>query len=430
MLRVTRQNYETWLRYTVGMRYDGTTLVVAAANDLACDWLSTRMRSVILQALTAVAGPGMQVRFEPTEPIPTANGNAPLQPSMIPAHQTPLNPRYTFDSLLEAGFNRLAISAARAITGEQASCYSPLFITGGAGSGKTHLLHAIAHDAGQEGLSFLLVSSEQFLSEYTNALRSHTGAAFRARYRDIDLLLVDDVQFLLGKKATLNEFYQTLAVLHDQGRRAAVAGDGSAMNGDASRFQGHLRWGLVASIEPASAEDRTRFVEAKAQAQGVHLPDEVKHYLALRVRSSLRDLEGAVNRVIALSRISFEPLTIDFTAKALQQPVDGIIAGQQTRLAAMDLLSAVSQRLGVTPAEITGPRRDRAVIYARHLAMYLLRQDAAMTYGAIAQLMGKKDHSTVVHACAQFARELEGSPVLRADVDAIRTALHIRTDAA
>jgi chromosomal replication initiator protein len=430
LLRVTRQNYDTWLRNTVGLRFEGTTLVVATANDLACDWLSTRMKAVIGQALTAVAGPGLQLRFEPAEQTGVVLDESPLQPSLLPRYPTPLNPRFTFKTYLSAGFNQLALSGARDIAGVEQSSYSPLFITGSSGNGKTHLLHAIAHDAADNGARFLLVSAEQFLNEFTTAVRNKTGAAFRARYRELDLLLVDDVHLLLGKKATLNEFYQTLAGLHDQGRRVAVAGDPSAMTAEAVRFRDQLRWGLVASITEPSAEDRGRFIEAKAGALGMELPDEVKHYLALRVRSSIRDLEGAVNRVTAIARISIgETLDIDFAAKALQ-PVSVTLQNEKPHIAPTELLDAVCRHLDLSPSEITSQKRNRSLTYARHLAMYLLREDGGLTYSAVAQLLGKKDHSTVVHACTQLVRELNISPSLRADVDAVRALLHIPTHAA
>ena len=430
-LRVTRQNYDSWLRPTVGLRFEGTTLVVSAANDLACDWLATRMKSVIAQALAAVAGPGLHVRYVPADEVEGASGaQSPLQPSLLPRQQTPLNPRFTFATYQEGDFNRLALSAARDIAGREECTYSPLFITGASGNGKTHLLHAIAHQAAANGARVLLVGAEQFLNEFTTAVRNKAGAAFRARYRDLDVLLVDDVHVLLGKKATLNEFYQTLAGLHDQGRRVAVAGDISAMAGDAARFRNQLQWGLVAPITEPLAEDRVRFVEAKATAQSMALPDEVKHYLALRVRSSIRDLEGAVNRVSAIARISIDqPLDIDFTARALQ-PVSMLLQHDRPAVAPTDLLDAVCRHLALSPSEISSQKRNRALTYARHLAMYLLREDGGLTYSAIAQLLGKKDHSTVVHACSQVLQELKVSPSLRADVDAVRASLHIPTHAA
>jgi len=424
LLRVTRQNYDTWLRSTLGLRFEGTTLVVAAASDLACDWLSTRMRSVVAQALTAVAGQGVQVRFEPAQaPLSSA---APLQPALIPGLATPLNPRFTFATLLPAGFNRLALSAAQDLA-EGNATYSPLFITGDAGRGKTHLLHAIAHAAAARGCRLLLVSAEQFLSEFTTAVRNRTGAAFRARYRELDLLLIDDVHLLIGKKATLNEFYQTLAGLHDQGRRLAVAGDAQAINGGAARFRDQLRWGLVATLDAPSMEDRVLFVRSKAAQQGVQLPEEVGHYLALRVRSSLRDLEGAVNRVTALARISREEVGIDFAARALL-PIGAPDA--QPPIAPGQLLDAVCRHLGLAPADMTGQKRARDLTYARHLAMYLLRQEAGLTYAAIAHLIGRKDHSTVVHACSQMHKQIAASPNLRADIDAVRASIHNATTAA
>jgi chromosomal replication initiator protein len=429
LLRVTRQNYDTWLRNTVGLRFEGTALVVATANDLACDWLSTRMKAVIAQALTAVAGPGLQLRFVPADEDGIVLDESPLQPSLLPRHPTPLNPRFTFETYLEADFNRLALAGAHDIASGDGCIYSPLFITGASGNGKTHLLHAIAHDAAANGARFLLVSAEQFLNEFTTAVRNKNGAAFRARYRELDLLLVDDVHLLLGKKATLNEFYQTLAGLHDQGRRVAVAGDPSAMTAEAVRFRDQLRWGLVTSITEPSAEDRARFIAAKAATLGMELPDEVQHYLALRVRSSIRDLEGAVNRVTAIARISIDQtLDIDFAAKALQ-PVS-VTQDEKPQVAPTQLLDAVCRHLDLSPSEITSQKRNRALTYARHLAMYLLREDAGLTYSAVAQLLGKKDHSTVVHAYTQLTRELNVSPSLRADIDAVRALLHIPTHAA
>ena len=260
-------------------------------------------------------------------------------------------------------------------------------------------------------------------------MRGRSGAAFRSRYRDLDMLLVDDVDFLVGKKATLKEFYQTLAGLHDQGRRVAVAGDLSAMNGEAERFQSHLHWGLVASIEQPSVEDRVRFVDAKARAQGTILPPEVQHYLALRLKTSLRDLEGAVNRVTALARISREEITIDFSARAMQ-PMAVTAPDSKPSVAPTDLIQAVCRHLSLSPNELGSDKRARALTYARHVAMYLLREDAGMTFAAIARLLNKKDHSTVVHACSTLQNQLRVSPEVRADIDAIRASLHLPPTAA
>lgn len=429
LLRVTRQNYDTWLRNTVGLRFEETTLIVAAPNELACDWLSTRMRSVISQALTAVAGPGLKVRFEAAAEMGTCAIDADLQPSLLPRLSAPLNPRFTFSSFLPCEFNRLAYNGAVDVANGADSTYSPLFITGSSGSGKTHLLHAIAHEATAQRLRFVLATADQFLSEFTASVRNHTSPAFRARYRDIDMLLIDDVHQFIGKKGTLQEFYLTVAALHDQGKMVAVAGEPAGMNGEGERFQSQLRWGLVATIGTPTMEDRVRFIQAKAKRQGIDLPEEVQHYLALRVRSSIRELEGAVNRVTALARISPEPLTIDFAVKALQ-PISTSALETPRQIAPAAVLQAVCDHLSIGSAEITSSRRNRELTYARHIAMYLMRQDASMTFAAIARMLGKKDHSTVVHACSQLEREICQSPALRADVDAIRSAIHSSDTAA
>ena len=424
LLSVSRQNYDIWLRDTIGLRFDGTTLVVAAPNDLTCDWVASRMRTVIIQALTAVAGPGLHLRFEPANTTANVNGDPPIQPSLLKGHATPLNPRFSFASFLATNFNRHALAAARDLVANEASTYTPLFITGEDGCGKTHLLHAIAHEAAERGIDHLLVSAERFLSEFTTALQNRTGAAFRGRYHDLDLLLVDDVHLLIGKKATQNELYRTIASLHDHGRRVVVTGDRTALSSAAAvRFQSQLRWGLVSMIEAPSSADRALIITEKARAQAITLPDEVAHYLALRAHGSVRDLEGAVNRVAALARISSEPLTINFAARALQTP-SAEPATSRPPVTPTALLEAVLAHLDLTSDELLGPQRDRDSTYARHLAMYLLRHDAGLTYAAIAQITHRKDHSTIVHACAKMERELEVSPNLRADIDTIRATLH------
>ena len=428
LLRVTRQNYETWLRNTVGLRFEATTLIVAAPNELACDWLSTRLRSVVAQALTAVAGAGLKVRFEPVESPAAFFDNPVLQPELIPGLSTPLNPRFTFSAFLACDFNQLPLNAAQELAAGKGQ-YSPLFITGPSGSGKTHLLHAIAHEAAAMRTSFLLAGAEQFLSEFTTAIRNKAGAAFRARYREVDLLLIDDIHVLTGKKATLSEFYQTVAGLHDLGKLVAVNGEPSAMNGGVKRFENQLRWGLVAPITDSSMADRIRFTAMKAENQGVDLPEEAQQYIALRVRGSVRDLEGAINRVTALARISRETLTLDFVNKALE-PASQESAQEPVAPAPAALLQAVSEQFALSISVISSAKRNRELTYARHIAMYLMRNDGGLTYSAIATLLGKKDHSTVVHACTQVAKQIKQSPSLRADVDAIRALVHKPTTAA
>ncbi len=428
LLRVTRQNYETWLRNTAGLRFEATTLIVAAPNELACDWLSTRMRSVIGQALTAVAGPGLKIRFEPVESPGEIFDNPALQPELLQGLSTPLNPRFTFSAFLPCDFNQLALNASQELAGGEGQ-YSPLFITSPSGSGKTHLLHAIAHEAAARRISFVLASAEQFLSEFTTAIRNKNGAAFRARYREVDLLLIDDIHIFTGKKATINEFYQTVAGLHDLGKLVAVTGEPSAMNGGAKRFENQLRWGLVAPITESSMADRIRFTSIKAQNQGVTLPDEAQQYIALRIRGSVRDLEGAINRVTALARISREPMTLDFVNRALE-PASQASASEPVTPAPAQLLQAVSEQFNLPISVISSAKRNRELTYARHIAMYMMRNDGGLTYSAIATLLGKKDHSTVVHACAQVTKQIEQSPALRADVDAIRALIQNSTTAA
>jgi chromosomal replication initiator protein len=427
MLRVTRQNYDTWLRSTLGCHYDGSTLVVKTNSDLTCDWLSTRMSNVIAQSLSAVAGRGIPVRFEPhTAPLET--GDEPRQPPLLPRPDAPLNPRFTFATFLEGAFNQLALRSARLLLDGEGA-YSPLYVTGGPGSGKTHLLHAIAHEAAKVRRPFILAGAERFMNEYSTAVQKKDVPAFRSRYRDAEMLLIDDIHLLLGRKATLNELIKTIRSLADRGHVVVVTGDPSrAATSDSERFQGEAFWKLAARIDDPETADRARFVEAKLEQQGVTVPDDVKQYLALRVRTSVRDLEIAVNRLAALAKISRTELSIDFAARAMEPlsapTKDNVVPAPQR------ILDAVCEHLGFNVAQLRSPGRARELTYARHLAMYLLRGESGLTYAAIAQCLDKKDHSTVVHACNQISNDLGNSPNVRADIDAVKALVHRQTTAA
>ena len=427
MLRVTRQNYDTWLRSTMGCHYEGTTLIVKTGSDLACDWLSTRMRSVIAQSLTAVAGGGVSVRFEPNE-MPAPVADEPRQPPLLPRMEAPLNPRFTFDSFLEAGFNQLALRSAREVLDGEGR-YSPLLITGAVGSGKTHILHALAHDAAKMRVPFILVGAERFMNDYNTAVQKKDVPAFRSRYRDAEMLLIDDIHLLLGRKATLNELVQTIRSLADRGHIVVVTSDPSrAPANEAERVHNQPFWGLQTHIDLPSVEDRGRFIAAKLVQQGITVPDEVKQYLALRIRTNIRDLEGAVNRLTALAKISHAELNIEFASRALEPfstpAKDNVVPTP------MRLLEAVCQHLGVSLDQLRSAGRARDLAYARHLAMYLLRGESQLTFAAIAQLLNKKDHSTVVHACNQIATQLGVSTSVRADIDAVKSLLTATNTAA
>ncbi|HXH22265.1 MAG TPA: chromosomal replication initiator protein DnaA [Dehalococcoidia bacterium] len=426
LLRVTRQNFDSWLRNTTGLRYEGRTLIIGTPTELARDFLATRMRSVIHQALTAVAGPGLrfdfEVRGEDARCLTT-----PLQATMLPSPLAPLNPRFTFATFLPGSHNRLALVAALDVTDNSESPYSPLFITGGPGSGKTHLLHAVAERAAKQGLRVVLVTAEQFLSDFTGAVRNRTGAAFRSRYRDLDILLVDDVQALTGKRATQNEFLQTVTELRDLGRRVVVAGDLQVASNGNARFISGFQWGLIAEIAEPSMDDRIRFLFAKTACQRVSIPDEVLHYVALRIRSNLRDLEGALNRLVAVAHISDEPITIDFAARALKPLTEPVSPSSPREVQPAKVLQAVCDHLGISLEDLAGRKRTRSITYARHLAMYLLRQDAGLTFQTIAEALGRGDHSTVVHACKQIEAQIKLTPALQADLDAVRTTLGLLT---
>jgi len=424
VLRVSRQNFENWLKDTRGLRFEGTTLVVGAPSDLAADWLGSRLRSVVSQVAKSTLGPGLSICYEAQNGTRSAAEEDALQPNLLPELPTPLNPRYTFGSLFIGEFNRYAAAAAREVVDATESACSSLLIVAPAGCGKTHLLHAAAHDAQRRGERVLLVNAEQFLGDFASASRQKSWPAFRARYRGVDLLLVDDIHVLNGKIATQAEFHQTVVALQDSGRRIIATCEAPSTPLPATA----ARWSLVVRIDALSTQDRIGFVEHRAGQQGISLPEPVTHYVALR-RTGVRDLEGAFNQVASLARISGEPITIDLAAKAMH-PFSRPPAQAPLQHPPAAIIEAVCDHFGVTPAALRGLKRTRAISHARHVAMYLLRQDSGLTHSAIAGLLAKKDHSTVVYGCSAIEKGLSASPEVRADIDTIRADLITRSPAA
>jgi chromosomal replication initiator protein len=418
LLRVSRQNYDNWLKDTAGLRFEGTALVVGTPSELACDWLATRLRNVVSHAAKSTLGPGITIRYEAMskseERSPTGDA---LQPILVPEQPRPLNPRFTFASLVEGNFNRFAVATARELLDDHASSASPLLVVAPPGCGKTHLLHAIAHEAQARGERFLLVNAEQFLGDYATASRLKSWPEFRARYRGADLLLVDDIQALSGKTATQAEFHQTLVALQDSGRRVIVTASDSECGAPATR----TRWAIVAQIAAPSVADRVNFVQVRAAAQGISIPDAVVQYIALQ-KTNVRDLEGAFNQVTSFARITGEPITVDFAARAMH-PFSRPAHRTPILHPPAAILEAVCSHFDLSVDDLRSAKRTRAITHARHVAMYLLRQDASLTHKSIAQLLVKKDHSTVVYACGSVEKALRDSPELRSDIDSIRTLL-------
>jgi chromosomal replication initiator protein len=439
-IHVTRPNYDTWLKDTRGLRIDTGSFVVGVPTEFVKEMLGSRMRGLVSQTVGGILGQPTEVSFE----ILASNGNgaapagtngksatrddsalAEASPvhSIIssPLLRQRLNPKYTFRSFVIADSNRIAAAAAMAAAERPGEDYNPLFIYSSPGLGKTHLLQAIALRAGQAGRNALYVTSEQFVNDFVTSIAQNRGDEFRRRYRSVQLLLIDDIQFLANKGRTQEEFFYTFNDLHSDGCQLVIAGDRapSAIPGLEARLCSRFQWGLVADIVPPDEETRLAILQAKARDQRVDLSPEVMQYLADRVRDNIRALEGCLNRVIAYARLTRSPINIETATKALAALTPTIA----NRAEPQAILQAVSNYYGVPIPAITGKSRAKQIAEARHIAMYLLREDGELALKQIGLLLGHRDHSTVIHGVQKVTHALIADPRLSSQLSEIRISI-------
>jgi chromosomal replication initiator protein DnaA len=333
-----------------------------------------------------------------------------------------LNQRYTFSTFIVGSGNQLAHAASLAVADAPGHAYNPLFLYGGVGLGKTHLLHAIGHTALERDLTVLYVSSETFTNEIVDAIRYRTTEEFRAKYRSVDVLLVDDIQFIAGKDSTEEEFFHTFNSLYETNRQIVICSDRppKAIVSLEERLRSRFEWGLIADIQPPDLEMRIAILRAKADLLPQKIPDEIILYVASRVQSNIRELEGSLNRVQAYAQLQGLPLTLD-TAKAAM--VSLASDNRQRRVSIEDILNAVAEHYHIPVDDLRGKQRDKQIVVPRHVAMYLMRQETEASLLEIGQALGGRDHSTVLHGCEKISREINENTALRKEVLAIRQQL-------
>jgi chromosomal replication initiator protein len=434
-LQMTRATFDTWLRGSQVVAFDEGTFTVYVRHAYAVDWLQNRLLPVIRRALRRQAGAEADVRF--TAQAPDREENLVLVPEVVAeAESTPhtdssraktngsasadLNPRYTFDTFVVGANNRLAHAASLAVSENLSYAYNPLFIYGGVGLGKTHLLHALGHAAHAQGKSVLYVSSEWFTNDLINAIRVQKTEEFREKYRNNDVLLVDDIQFIAGKERTQEEFFHTFNTLHGAGRQIVISCDRppKALVALEDRLRSRFHWGLIADVQSPDFETRMAILRAKAEGCGVRVPDEVLAYIARKIPSNIRELEGALNRVVAYSSFVHAPMNVE----AAQAALNSILA-HPADLSPGRIVHAVAQHYGLDEAELVGPSRRRDVSVPRQLAMFLIREETDASLPQIGQLLGGRDHTTIMHGCEKIGAQIETDERLRQDWLAVKQML-------
>jgi len=348
----------------------------------------------------------------------TVTRGQPVSPLLTPGS---INPRYTFSTFIVGNSNKLAHAAALAVAEGATGDYNPLFIYGGVGLGKTHLIQAIGQRAIERGLQVIYISSEIFTNDLINSIREQKQESFRSKYRNTDFLLVDDIQFIAGKEATQEEFFHTFNTLHGAGRQIVVTSDQppKAILALQDRLRSRFEWGLIADIQPPDIETRIAILRAKGESQGLFLPAPVLEYIAHQVQYNIRELEGALNRVIAYAALNHLPLNVDVATAALSG-----IKTRRKEVSSEQIIAGVAAFYKLTPQDLIGAQRDKRVALARQVAMYLLREDGHCSLLQIGQLLGGRDHSTVAHGREKIAAQLNEEPQLRQEIEQIREMLY------
>jgi chromosomal replication initiator protein len=427
----------------------GGTLYLDVPNDLTAAQFTKRMRAPIMEALAQV-GQGDQPptatfrvvvnpelgdarlashrdHQEPTSPA-TPTRSPMEQPAETPApatrQDTRLNPKYTFDNFVIGQSNRFAHAAAVAVAEAPAKAYNPLFIYGDSGLGKTHLLHAIGDYAMSlySGIRVRYVSSEEFTNDFINSIANNRGSAFQARYRDVDILLIDDIQFLQGRAETQEAFFHTFNTLHDHDKQVVITSDvpPKHLTGFEDRMRSRFEWGLITDVQAPDLETRIAILRKKAQSERLHIPDEVLEYIATVVSSNIRELEGALIRVSAFASLNRSSLDISLAQTVLRDIIDQDDANV---ISPTDIITATAHYFKLTVDDLYGSSRSQSVATARQIAMYLCRERTSLSLPKIGQLFGNRDHTTVMYAYKKISELMKERRSIYNQVSEITTQL-------
>jgi chromosomal replication initiator protein len=432
-LQVSRPNFNTWLKDTSGISYKNNVFAVGVPNAFVAEWLENRLRSLVEKTLVGITGKNVTVQFmvrasEHLQVQPAyanrTDGGVTTKIAASPHHAYRLNTRYTFSNFITGEANRLAFAAALEVAENPGNVYNPLFIYGGTGLGKTHLLHAIGNMARTNGYEILYTSAEQLTNEFVSSLKNNTTEAFQNKFRSVDVLLVDDFQFLSGKTQTLECFYHTFNDLHDNNCQIVTTCDGppKSIASLGERLQSRLQWGLIADIRPPDFETRLAILDYKTQKYDPAVPQEVLQFIAMQFRHNIRELEGGLNRVITFAKLSGNHIDVDVTKQALAVLVEGN-NDKKARPGPRQILEAVANHYGVSTESLIGKMRDRKTSLARHVAMYLIRENGQHRLSDIGDMLGGRDHTTILHGCEKIAQEIKSHSTTGKSVAEIRKDL-------
>lgn len=424
-MELPKATYDTWVRDTKFIKHQADTFFIGVQNAYARDWLENRLTSTAVRLLSGIMDAPQSISFvlhTHEEPV--------LQPEemrieysspMQREAQTTFNCRYSFSNFVVGPNNRLAHAASQAVAENPANAYNPLFLYGGVGLGKTHLLHAIGNEVAKRGQNVLYVSSEEFTNDLINAIRKHDTSSFRDRYRKIDVLLIDDIHFIAGKESTQEEFFHTFNTLHGQNKQIVISSDRppKAMVTLEERLRSRFEWGLIVDIQPPELETRLAILRSKAERAGRQVDHDILEYIARQIQSNIRELEGALTRVLAFSDLSGKSLDLELAKIALVDFLPDVGTPDSGQI-----LKTVAQAFNLSQEELLSRNRSKSIALPRQVAMYLLREIGNESLPQIGETLGGRDHTTVMYACEKVADLIERDDHFRRQVFQIRDQLY------
>jgi chromosomal replication initiator protein len=433
-------NYETWLKDTALVAVEDDRFRVAVPNGFAKDWLENRYRSLIAQTLARVVGYSVNVEFEVREvaapgssPVaddsPRPSPTVRVEPGRVGGTEggsVNLNARYTFRTFIVGSANRLAHAASLSVAERPGQAYNPLFLYGGVGLGKTHLMHAIGNAvvARFPRKRVVYATSEKFTNEFITSIQQGRIDDFRARYRRIDVLLIDDIQFIADKERTQEEFFHTFNAIHEDGKQIVLSSDRppKQITTLEERLRSRFEWGLIADLTAPDLETRIAILRTKSEEQGVRVSPEALEFIARKVASNIRELEGALNRIAAYASMQGMPISVDLA----QAVLSNVLYSPRKRAVTPERIAlAVSEYYGVDIEALRGQKRERAIVVPRQIAMYLMRAETDVSLLRIGAELGGRDHSTVLHACDKIEKEAARNEELRRELAAVRELIYV-----
>ncbi|MFC4402325.1 chromosomal replication initiator protein DnaA [Gracilibacillus xinjiangensis] len=430
--KVSKPSYDTWLKNTLIEQIQGDTVIISAPNEFTRDWLESKYTNIISEVLYEITGAKLAVKFIIPE---SSNGleteQTQTQKKAVVPNQTNytspksmLNDKYTFETFVIGSGNRFAHAASLAVAEAPAKAYNPLFIYGGVGLGKTHLMHAIGHYVLDHNPSAKVVylSSEKFTNEFINSIRDNKAVNFRNKYRNVDVLLIDDIQFLAGKEQTQEEFFHTFNTLHEENKQIIISSDRPPKEIPTleDRLRSRFEWGLITDITPPDLETRIAILRKKAKAEGLDIPNEVMLYIANQIDTNIRELEGALIRVVAYSSLTNQDIDASLAAEALK---DIIPTSRPKVITIQHIQEAVGKRYNVKLEEFTAKKRTKSIAFPRQIAMYLSRELTDFSLPKIGEEFGGRDHTTVIHAHEKISKLLGTDQLLGKEIEDIKEQL-------